>query len=93
MFADATDLQIQPYYSPYYLQYGETNGSIPPSKYNMIAYRHDKGANCCFWDGHCEWRSSDDLVVPNPTNAGGYVATMYAEPTFRQWDVTGRYTQ
>jgi prepilin-type processing-associated H-X9-DG protein len=92
MFADATDLQIRALESQYYLKYGEQNGGLPPAKYHAIAYRHDNGANLCFWDGHCEWRRQEDLIVTDTTNANGpYTAAHWNQTTWAQWDVVNKH--
>ena len=94
MFADATDLQIRALESQYYLQYGEQNAATSAAaKYHAIAYRHDKGANLCFWDGHCEWRHQEDLIVTDTTNAvGPYpTATFWTQKNWPQWDVTDKH--
>ncbi len=46
------------YYDPYY---GERHE--PPDKGSTVAYRHKKGANVLFYDGHCEWKRDDQLWV------------------------------
>jgi len=59
MFADATDWQIRKLESPNYDKYGENNGG---SADKMTAYRHNKGANVAFFDGHVSYLPKADII-------------------------------
>jgi len=65
MFADATSGNITKAGATNYDKYGEFWG-LPPGGGNPItnvtAYRHDKGANVAFWDGHVERLRRDEVV-------------------------------
>ena len=60
------------WYDPYY---GERHE--PPDKGSTVAYRHKKGANVLFFDGHAEWKR-DDMLMVDPANAATIV-------NLRQW--------
>jgi prepilin-type N-terminal cleavage/methylation domain-containing protein/prepilin-type processing-associated H-X9-DG protein len=92
MFADATDRQIQPCQSHYYPTEHENNGSYG-GHWQAIAYRHDKGVNICFWDGHAEWKHQESVILDNPTNSTSNTPALTSQPNFHQWDVTNLYTQ
>jgi len=65
MFADATSGNITKNGATNYDKWGEFWG-LPPGGgapvTNVIAYRHEKGANVAFWDGHLEWLRRDQIV-------------------------------
>ena len=65
MFADATSGNITRGGATNYDRWGEFWG-LPPGGgapvTNVIAYRHEKGANVAFWDGHLEWLRRDQIV-------------------------------
>lgn len=44
------------YFDPYY---GEKHE--PPDKANIVAYRHNRGANVLFYDGHAQWMPEASL--------------------------------
>jgi prepilin-type N-terminal cleavage/methylation domain-containing protein/prepilin-type processing-associated H-X9-DG protein len=57
------------YFDPYY---GERNE--PPNRTNVVAYRHHKGSNCLFFDGHAQWQPMGDLFYAlNRKNAAEVV--------------------
>lgn len=60
------------YWDPYY---GERH--LPPDRENVVAYRHHKGANCLYFDGHAQWQASSVLLVDPSRPALAYKA--------RQW--------
>lgn len=65
MFADATSGNITRNGATNYDKWGEfwglpAGGGNPVT--NVIAYRHEKGANVAFWDGHVEWLRRDQIV-------------------------------
>ena len=66
MFADATSGNITKNGATNYDKWGEFWG-LPPGGgspvTNVIAYRHEKGANVAFWDGHLEWLRRDQIVA------------------------------
>ena len=64
-WADSTDGYVSAGFSTYYLQYGERAPGGPPPFSKFTAYRHDGGANICYWDGHVDWRPSSQVVVPD----------------------------
>jgi prepilin-type N-terminal cleavage/methylation domain-containing protein/prepilin-type processing-associated H-X9-DG protein len=55
------------YFNPYY---GERHE--PPDKGSTVAYRHRKGANALFYDGHAAWLAAGDLRYDpaDPATAG-----------------------
>ena len=55
------------YFDPYY---GEKHEA--PDKANIVAYRHAKGANVLFYDGHAMWMHMDTLLYDpaKPETAG-----------------------
>ena len=56
MFADATDYAISETGSPRYESLGEVWGPpVPVPQTNITAYRHERGANVAFFDGHVAW--------------------------------------
>jgi prepilin-type N-terminal cleavage/methylation domain-containing protein/prepilin-type processing-associated H-X9-DG protein len=57
--ADALDWWFSYWECDKYTQYGETWMRFPT--YGMAAFRHSGKANACYWDGHCERISSDEL--------------------------------
>lgn len=61
------------YHNPYY---GERHE--PPDKGNTVAYRHRRGANVLFFDGHATWMHENSLIY-DPAK----VATA---PNKRQWE-------
>jgi prepilin-type processing-associated H-X9-DG protein/prepilin-type N-terminal cleavage/methylation domain-containing protein len=65
MFADATGGNITKSGATNYDKWGEFWG-LPPGGgkpiTNVIAYRHDRGANVAFWDGHVEDLRRDQIV-------------------------------
>jgi prepilin-type processing-associated H-X9-DG protein len=65
MFADATSGNISKSGATNYDKYGEFYG-LPPGGgtpiTNLTAYRHDKGANVAFWDGHVQYLRRDEIV-------------------------------
>jgi prepilin-type N-terminal cleavage/methylation domain-containing protein/prepilin-type processing-associated H-X9-DG protein len=65
MFADATSGNITRSGATNYDKWGEFWG-LPPGGgtpvTNVVAYRHEKGANVAFWDGHLEWLRRDQIV-------------------------------
>ena len=52
----------------------------PYNSERSVAWRHRKGANVCFFDGHCEWVSKDRFAWTNPSNGK-------LEPNPRMWRV------
>jgi prepilin-type N-terminal cleavage/methylation domain-containing protein/prepilin-type processing-associated H-X9-DG protein len=50
------------YFNPYY---GERHE--PPDKANIVAYRHNRGANVLFYDSHAQWMPESMLKV-DPAN-------------------------
>lgn len=65
MFADATGGSITKNGATNYDTWGEFWG-LPPGGgnpvTNVIAYRHEKGSNVAFWDGHVEHLRRDEIV-------------------------------
>jgi len=61
------------YFDPYF---GEKHE--PPDKGNCVAYRHSKGANCLYFDGHAQWMHYQQLQY-DP-------ARPETVPMKRQWD-------
>jgi prepilin-type processing-associated H-X9-DG protein len=65
MFADATSGSITKGGATNYDKWGEFWG-LPPGGgapvTNVTAYRHDRGANVAFWDGHVEQMRRDEIV-------------------------------
>lgn len=61
------------YYDPYYEERHE-----PPDKGSAVSYRHKKGANVLFFDGHAEWKADGDLIV-DP-------AKVETHGNLRQWE-------
>jgi prepilin-type processing-associated H-X9-DG protein len=65
MFADATSGAISKGGATNYDKWGEFWG-LPPGGgnpvTNVIAYRHDRGANVAFWDGHVAHLRRDEIV-------------------------------
>ncbi len=63
-----------PYTTRYFLpDWGETYIPADPTgangKSNIVAYRHSRGANVLYYDGHCEWKPAAELTVdPADTN-------------------------
>jgi len=55
------------YFNPYY---GERHE--PPDKGSTVAYRHRRGANALFYDGHAAWLAMADLRYDpaDPSTAG-----------------------
>jgi prepilin-type processing-associated H-X9-DG protein/prepilin-type N-terminal cleavage/methylation domain-containing protein len=51
------------YFNPYY---GERHEA--PDKSNIVAYRHNRGANVLYFDGHAQWMSESALTY-DPTLA------------------------
>ena len=90
MFADATDRQIQPCQSHYYLKEKERNASTGGHG-QAIAYRHNNAVNIVFWDGHAERRSQESIMIDNPSNTTSYTTALTSQPNFHQWDVTNKY--
>jgi len=80
-FVDAVNEQVSAiglingtvrYFDPYY---GERHD--PPDRMNVVAYRHHKGANVLYFDGHAQWKSASDLLyAPSPPKLA---------PKLRQW--------
>jgi prepilin-type processing-associated H-X9-DG protein len=65
MFADATSGNITPGGAKNYDTWGEfwglpPNGGAPVT--NITAYRHEKGSNVAFWDGHVAYLRRDEIV-------------------------------
>ncbi|HSI37416.1 MAG: type II secretion system protein [Phycisphaerae bacterium] len=61
------------YYDPYYgPEFHE-----PPDKGSTVAYRHKKGANVLYYDGHGEWKR-DDMLIVDPAKPESLV-------NLRQW--------
>jgi prepilin-type processing-associated H-X9-DG protein len=65
MFADATSGAITKAGATNYDKYGEfwglpAGGGSPVT--NVIAYRHERGANVAFWDGHVAYLRRDEIV-------------------------------
>ncbi|HZN66659.1 MAG TPA: prepilin-type N-terminal cleavage/methylation domain-containing protein [Tepidisphaeraceae bacterium] len=79
MFADATDWVIHVRGSARYFEpgFGERYG--PPPYTNITAYRHERGANVLFFDGHAGYLREDQVkwVEGDPRTARNY----------RLWDV------
>jgi prepilin-type processing-associated H-X9-DG protein len=75
MFADATDWNVSSGGAGRYEIHGEDFGPPDPvtgSRTNMIAYRHAKGANVVFFDGHAEWRPKEEIYDKNSKNKTGW---------------------
>jgi prepilin-type N-terminal cleavage/methylation domain-containing protein/prepilin-type processing-associated H-X9-DG protein len=65
MFADATSGNITRGGEKNYDKWGEfwglpPGGGLPVT--NVIAYRHEKGANVAYWDGHVQYLRRDEIV-------------------------------
>jgi prepilin-type processing-associated H-X9-DG protein/prepilin-type N-terminal cleavage/methylation domain-containing protein len=60
MFIDATDWVVTMSQSKGYLAHGEVYG--PPPYTNLSAYRHSRGANIAFFDGHAAWLPSKHVI-------------------------------
>jgi len=60
------------YYPP--LNYGEST-----SHTGIVCYRHSKGANCLYYDGHAEWRDHTELQLTTTA------VTVPPNPNLRQW--------
>ena len=74
-FADAVHYQISASNSSYYFgwapsiprigeQSQNNDETVTGSKKNAIAFRHDRGVNVAFFDGHCEYLKYEDVVQP-----------------------------
>ncbi|MDB5174039.1 MAG: hypothetical protein JWN51_2812 [Phycisphaerales bacterium] len=59
MFADATDWIIGEWASGDYLTKGEVYG---PTAFNITAYRHDRGCNVVYFDGHAESLKQEQVI-------------------------------
>jgi len=65
MFADATDWVINESASSRYETLGEVFGPpVPVPQSGITAYRHERGANVAFFDGHVEWLAKK-LIINN----------------------------
>jgi prepilin-type processing-associated H-X9-DG protein/prepilin-type N-terminal cleavage/methylation domain-containing protein len=66
MFADATGGAITRGGAKNYDKWGEFWG-LPPGGgspvTNITAYRHEKGANVAFWDGHVQYLRRDEIIA------------------------------
>lgn len=63
MFVDATDGTVSQAGSSRYETLGEDWGPpVPVPRTNITAYRHEKGANVVFWDGHAEWLPKGNVI-------------------------------
>lgn len=60
MFADATDWVVSLGGSGKWDLYGEDHGPSPRN--GITAYRHERGANVVFFDGHGEWVRKRDVI-------------------------------
>lgn len=60
MFADATDWVIAEWNSAGYPQFGEQYG--PGPLHNLISYRHSRGVNILFFDGHGARLAQEDVI-------------------------------
>lgn len=60
-FVDSTDWVVHPGGSDKYFLpgFGERYG--PPPHTNITAYRHERGANVLFFDGHAGWMREDEV--------------------------------
>jgi len=65
------------YFNPYY---GERHE--PPDKSNIVAYRHNRGANVLFFDGHGQW-IAESFLRYDPKDA----TTLHNK---RQWEPKAR---
>jgi prepilin-type N-terminal cleavage/methylation domain-containing protein/prepilin-type processing-associated H-X9-DG protein len=59
MFADATDWVIGEWASGDYLTKGEVYG---PDATNITSYRHDRGCNVAYFDGHAESLKQEQVI-------------------------------
>jgi prepilin-type processing-associated H-X9-DG protein/prepilin-type N-terminal cleavage/methylation domain-containing protein len=59
MFADSSDYVLAEWASADSLTKGETYG---PKAINMTIYRHDKGANICYFDGHAAYQRQEQII-------------------------------
>ena len=70
-FVDSTDWVVNPWGSAKYFEpgFGERYG--PPPYTNITAYRHERGANVLFFDGHAGWMREDQVkwVAGDPRTA------------------------
>jgi prepilin-type processing-associated H-X9-DG protein/prepilin-type N-terminal cleavage/methylation domain-containing protein len=67
MFADATDWTINISASNRYDTLGEVWGPpVPVVQTGITAYRHERGANIAFFDGHVEWRHKKQIINNDP---------------------------
>jgi prepilin-type processing-associated H-X9-DG protein/prepilin-type N-terminal cleavage/methylation domain-containing protein len=84
-FADCCTGFIKSGASMYYPQYGEQISGPPPVS-NLVAYRHDNRINICYWDGHCESKKFEEVMVPdvNPSKFGSPDTT---SPNYKYWVV------
>jgi prepilin-type processing-associated H-X9-DG protein/prepilin-type N-terminal cleavage/methylation domain-containing protein len=63
MFADATDWTINESASARYETLGEVFGPpVPVPQTGITAYRHERGANVAFFDGHVEWLPKKSII-------------------------------
>ena len=53
---------------------------------NLVAYRHDMHINICYFDGHCESKKFEEVMVPdvNPAKFGSPDTT---SPNYKYWVV------
>jgi prepilin-type processing-associated H-X9-DG protein len=76
-----------PYTTRYFLPgWGEIYQTDPTgmnTKSNILAYRHNKGANVLFFDSHCEWLAASMLKV-DPADPASVTANT------RQWQPRAR---
>jgi prepilin-type N-terminal cleavage/methylation domain-containing protein/prepilin-type processing-associated H-X9-DG protein len=96
MFIDASFYQVRryqadwkKYWDVYKDNYSAPGQGITLSGYGQTAYRHKKGANVVYFDGHCATRKQEDVYdrINNPTTSASSPFTRYYDPL---WDVFGR---
>lgn len=64
MFVDATDHAVNYSASDRYLRFGEVYGPPDPMpRTGITAYRHERGANVMYFDGHAEWLAREKIVL------------------------------
>ena len=79
-FVDAVSASVNTTGTTRYFRpgWGEVHG--PPDKTNIVAYRHGRGANALYFDGHAQWHRDTALRFDS--------ADASTKPNKRQWEPT-----
>lgn len=67
-FADALDFMMTPSYGTYWYPYNYWQEKIESGQNGTIAYRHAKGTNIAFYDGHVSVLPYTEVMTFNPPN-------------------------